>query len=80
MKQRRGRVMLSGETVGTLEQTGRSIAFQYNEEWLRRPGAVPISLTMPLGPEPFVTESYLGKEANDRYEQILRENTAILVG
>jgi serine/threonine-protein kinase HipA len=56
MKQRHGRVMLSGETVGTLEETGRSITFRYDEEWLRRPGAVPISLTMPLGPEPYVTD------------------------
>ena len=56
MKQRRGKVMLSGTLVGTLHEVNRNIAFQYTDEWLNRRDAVPVSLTLPLREEPFITE------------------------
>jgi serine/threonine-protein kinase HipA len=56
MKQRRAIVRLSGQPVGTLEESGRTVTFHYDDAWLERRGAVPVSLTMPLRREPYVTE------------------------
>jgi HipA-like protein len=56
MKQRRGKVMLDGTMVGTIHEINGNIAFQYTDEWLKRRDAVPVSLTLPLREEPFITE------------------------
>ncbi len=42
-----------GKMVGTLEETAEGASFAYTAEWLGTTGAVPISLTLPLRPEPF---------------------------
>lgn len=56
MKNRKAIVRIDGEVVGTLTESGRTTAFQYDSAWLRRDGAVPVSLTLPLQEEPYVTE------------------------
>lgn len=56
MKERRAIVRLDGEPVGKLTEAGRNILFQYDAEWLARREAVPVSLTLPLRSEPYVSE------------------------
>jgi HipA-like protein len=56
MRTRKARVKLSGQPVGFLEETGDEIRFTYFPEWLSRPGAVPVSLTLPLKQEPYVSK------------------------
>ena len=52
--QRIGRVSLDGVTVGTIREQddGHETVFIYDDAWLARPDAVPISLTIPLSSEP----------------------------
>lgn len=50
---RKGIVSLSGVRVGVLEELDGNTLFKYDEEWLRTPGAVPVSLTLPLTGEPY---------------------------
>ncbi len=54
MNIRRGIVKLAGQTAGTLEETapGR-IRFQYDPSWLRKAGATPVSVTLPMREEPY---------------------------
>ena len=52
---RKGRVSLSGQPAGTLEEAGDQIRFTYLPEWLDRPDAVPVSLTLPLRSEPYIS-------------------------
>lgn len=55
--QRIGRVSLDGVVVGSIQEQdeGRATAFIYDEAWLVRPDALPISLTIPLSAEPVVS-------------------------
>lgn len=39
--------------MGTIEEQGERIVFTYSAEWLQRPDAVPVSLTLPLRGEPY---------------------------
>lgn len=55
-KTRKGRVLISGQPVGTIEETGDETRFTYSSEWLDRADSEPISLTMPLRSEPYVSE------------------------
>ncbi len=50
---RRARVRLDGHPVGRLEETVDGTRFTYDAAWLRRQDAVPVSLTLPLRPEPY---------------------------
>jgi serine/threonine-protein kinase HipA len=52
---RTGLVRLDGAAVGRIEERGREFRFSYDPEWLSRRDAVPISLTLPLRVEPFVS-------------------------
>ena len=56
MKTRIGRVLLSGQPVGVIEEAGDTISFAYSPEWLARKDAVPVSLTLPLRSEPYVSQ------------------------
>jgi|SRR5690606_4410180 len=56
MTPRRAIVRIDGQPVGTLTEAGRSVTFRYNPEWLATPGAMPVSLTLPLTSEPYVTD------------------------
>jgi len=51
---RAGTVKISGQSVGTIEESQDGIRFAYSSEWLSRSDAVPVSLTLPLRPEPYV--------------------------
>jgi HipA-like protein len=55
MKTRKGSVKLSGRPVGVIEEANGQTTFTYSPEWLRTPGAVPVSLTLPLREEPYVS-------------------------
>ena len=50
---RRAIVRLDGHPVGKLVETDSGSRFTYDESWLSRSGAVPISLTLPLRAEPY---------------------------
>jgi len=51
-----GQVKLSGRRVGTIEEDAGRIVFTYSPEWLSRSDAVPVSLTLPLRAEPYVSQ------------------------
>ena len=55
MMKRIGQVKLSGRPVGTIEEDGDQTVFTYSSEWLAQPDAVPVSLTLPLRDEPYVS-------------------------
>jgi serine/threonine-protein kinase HipA len=56
MADRIGRVLLSGQPVGTIEESDDTTRFAYLPEWLNRSDAVPVSLTLPLRAEPYVSQ------------------------
>lgn len=49
-------VRIDGTPVGLLTEAGRETSFQYSPEWLCNAEAVPVSLTLPLRPQPYVSE------------------------
>ena len=51
-----GRVKLAGKPVGVIEEHDGRTRFTYSAEWLARPDAVPVSLTLPLREEPYDSE------------------------
>ena len=51
-----GQVKLSGRFVGAIEEDGGQTVFTYSPEWLSQPDAVPVSLTLPLRDEPYVSQ------------------------
>lgn len=56
MSERRAMVRLDGERVGLLVEQGRRVSFQYDEAWVARQDAIPVSLTLPVRREPYETE------------------------
>ncbi|MBI3862924.1 MAG: HipA N-terminal domain-containing protein [Planctomycetia bacterium] len=55
-KQRTARVLISGHPVGVIREVDDTTSFEYMPEWLDRKDAVPVSLTMPLRTEPYVSQ------------------------
>ena len=53
---RAGNVKLAGKLVGTIEEDAGRTMFTYSPEWLARPDALPVSLTLPLRDEPYVSD------------------------
>ena len=54
MSGRSARVLVAGELAGRLEELGDGrTRFKYAPQWLQRPKAVPISMTMALRAEPY---------------------------
>lgn len=53
---RRAVVCIAGERVGFIEETRDGSRFGYDDEWLSRPDARPISPTLPLRSEPYESE------------------------
>jgi serine/threonine-protein kinase HipA len=51
-----GQVKLSGRLVGAIEENDGKTVFQYLPEWLSQSDAVPVSLTLPLRAEPYVSQ------------------------
>lgn len=52
-------IRLDGRRVGILEETTSGTRFTYDDKWLSVPGAVPVSLTMPLRHEPYLSTGLL---------------------
>jgi serine/threonine-protein kinase HipA len=52
---RRGIVSIAGARVGVLEETATGTRFTYDTRYLRQPGAVAISPTLPLDPKPYAS-------------------------
>ena len=50
---RTGKVSIAGQLVGFLKEMDGQTTFTYTSEWLSKPGAQPVSLTLPLRPEPY---------------------------
>lgn len=50
---RKAEVLLHGHVVGTLEELERGYRFAYRAEYLEELQAEPVSLTLPLRPEPY---------------------------
>ena len=54
-KGRVGAVKLNGQLVGRIEEFDGQTRFTYTPEWLSRKDARPVSLTIPLSAEPYVS-------------------------
>ena len=55
LKARAAVVFLAGQRVGCLEEIPGGMRFTYDQQWLDRPDALPVSVTLPLRPEPYDT-------------------------
>lgn len=51
---RQGRVFCNGSAAGIITEDEQGYSFSYDEEYLSRPDAQPVSLTLPLRQEPYV--------------------------
>lgn len=56
---RSGIVWMRDRRAGTIVQDEEGYAFRYDEEYLQSEGAEPISLTMPLRREPYLSRTML---------------------
>ncbi len=56
MSNRQAIVRIDGQRVGTLAEQGKQVAFRYDPEWVAKPQAVAVSLTLPVTDKPYVTE------------------------
>lgn len=56
MKARRARVLFDEEVAGRLEETEQGVVFTYDFDWLAREDAQPVSLTLPLRDEPYLSD------------------------
>lgn len=56
MKTKIGQVLLSGQPVGVIKENDDETSFTYSPEWIARTDAVPVSLTLPLRSEPYVSK------------------------
>lgn len=56
---RRGRVFVHGRLAGTVEEREDVFAFTYDAAYLADVSAPPVSLTMPLRPEPYESKTFL---------------------
>jgi serine/threonine-protein kinase HipA len=56
MSSRIGAVKLDGQLAGTIEEFDGQTRFTYLPEWLHRQDARPVSLTLPLRAEPYVSK------------------------
>jgi len=57
MTNRRGLVRIDGKNAGSLKEFEDGFEFAYLATWLGTQGARPISLTMPLRTEPYVSRN-----------------------
>lgn len=55
MKNRSAEVRLDGQIVGVLREVGNQVEFRYTAEWVSHPAAIPVSLTLPVRSEPYVS-------------------------
>ncbi len=53
---RSGRVFVQGKFAGLIKETDEGYEFTYDEEFLAKEKAFPISLTLPLRAEPYISK------------------------
>ncbi len=68
MKRRKGVVRIDGVAVGILQEEDQGSSFSYLPEWLENPMAVPVSLTLPLK-----SEAYLSRSLHPFFQNLLPE-------
>lgn len=72
MKSRKAIVRIDGKRVGTLLESGKQVTFLYDAEWLGKSDAVPVSVTLPLR-----AEAYMSEGLHPYFENLLPDVTAI---
>jgi serine/threonine-protein kinase HipA len=55
---RTGRVLYDGEPCGVISETDDGYLFSYDDAWLAKPDAQPVSLTMPLTQKEYTSQSF----------------------
>jgi serine/threonine-protein kinase HipA len=73
-------VWLLGGHVGRLDQTAGRLTFTYDAEWLGRPSATPLSVSLPLREEPFDDRAARPFFAGLLPEQDRRDQVARAIG
>lgn len=68
MKTREGTVKISGQVVGKIVEADGGTTFTYSPEWLKKPDAIPVSLTLPLR-----DQAYVSKGLHPFFENLLPE-------
>ena len=58
MNGRSGTVLFDSIPAGVIRETEQGYEFLYNKEYLSMPGAQPVSLTLPLTPEPYKSTTF----------------------
>ena len=66
-----GRVYYKGIAAGTIREDENGYMFRSNTDYLQRKDAQPISLTLPLRKEPYVSQ--LSREMQDIYITMINE-------
>jgi HipA-like protein len=56
MKSRKAIVRLDGKRVGTLLESGKQVTFQYDAEWVANRDGVPVSVTLPVRADAYVSD------------------------
>lgn len=56
MTRRAGAVRINGQHAGIIEEYDGKTVFTYLPQWLQRSDATPVSLTLPLRAEPYVSD------------------------
>ncbi|MHB1948415.1 MAG: type II toxin-antitoxin system HipA family toxin [Gammaproteobacteria bacterium] len=73
MRSRNLSILMNGILIGQLEKTAKGgLTFTYDQEWLRTPGARPISLSLPL-----VSQLYQGDIVYNFFDNLLPDNSQI---
>ena len=70
---RKGVVKFCGKTAGILQETASGFRFSYAPDYLRSDDAKPVSLTLPLKPEPYESANLFAFFAGLVSEGTLRE-------
>ncbi len=52
-----GQVKISGRLAGIIEELDGEFRFSYSPEWLAQAASVPVSLTLPLREEPYISRA-----------------------
>ena len=68
MTNRQGLVRIDGKDAGLLTETENGFEFAYLDAWLATPGAMPVSLTLPLQQQP-----YLSRNLHPYFQNLLPE-------
>lgn len=55
---RRGTVMWNEIPAASISETDAGYEFVYLDSWLKNPDSCPVSLTLPLSPEPYISKTF----------------------